>query len=246
MHTAAHYFRCLALAALVISQTLVSSQALGQADRDTPEQEAENVARLHRMLEGYYSNQQEPGATKPAAAESEPAPAAADNPESQPISSDYVLLDGSRGSDALAEITQRLADTAIAESVRDTALIWITHLVSATPIPQALSHKDIIIFNFQNHTFGTFYVFQRYNVDPATGQLTVQKEDDLGPDFELQTYWERRFTPMTVSRISKLVAIKPGPTTPPPRVASPLEKMSPAERDKVRQEYFEQMVRRLP
>ena len=130
--------------------------------------------------------------------------------------------------------------------IDNNALIWITHLVSATPIPQVLAHKDIIIFNYQNHTFGAFYVFQRYDVDPATGRQIVQKDDDLGPDFELQTVWERRFTPLTVSRISRLVAIKPGPTTPPPRVAAPLEKMSPAERDKVRQEYFDQMVKRLP
>ena len=130
--------------------------------------------------------------------------------------------------------------------IDNNALIWITHLVSGTPVTQALAHKDVIIFNYQNRTFGAFYVFQRYDVDPATGKVTVQKDDDLGPDFELETYWERRFTPLTVSRISRLVAIKPGPTTPPPRVASPLEKMSPAARDKVRQQYFEQMVKRLP
>ncbi|MEJ1973236.1 MAG: glycosyltransferase family 39 protein [Lacunisphaera sp.] len=130
--------------------------------------------------------------------------------------------------------------------IDNNALIWITHLVSGTPVGQALTHKDIIIFNFQNHTFGAFYVFQRFDVDPSTGRLIVQKDDDLGPDFELKTYWERRFTPLTVSRISRVVSIKPGPTSPPPRVASPLEKMSPAQRDKVRQEYFEQMVKRLP
>lgn len=130
--------------------------------------------------------------------------------------------------------------------VDNNALIWITHLVSATPVKQTLLHKDILLFNFQNHTFGTFYVFQRFDVDPSTGRQVVQKDDDIGPDFEVQTYWERRFTPLTVSRISKIVGIKPGPTTPPPRLPSPLEKMSPAERDKVRQEYFEQMVKRLP
>ena len=105
---------------------------------------------------------------------------------------------------------------------------------------------DSMIFNYQNRTFSAFYVFQRYDIDPGTGREVVQKPDDLGPDYTLQTYWERRFTPLTVSRISRVVAIKPGPTTPPPRAPSPLEKMSPAERDKVRQEYFEQMVRRLP
>jgi hypothetical protein len=111
---------------------------------------------------------------------------------------------------------------------------------------QSLDHKDKLIFNFQNRTFGAIYAFQRYDIDPATGRETVQKEDDLGPDFELQTTWERRFTPLTVSRICRVVSIKPGPTTPPLRAAAPLEKMSPEQREKVRQEYFEQMVKRLP
>lgn len=130
--------------------------------------------------------------------------------------------------------------------IDNNAIIWITHLVSATPVRQALDHKDKIIFNFQNRTFSSFYVFQRYNVDPATGRQVVEPDDDLGPDYELATVWERRFTPLTVSRISRVVSIKPGPTTPPPRAAVPLEKLSPAERDKVRQEYFDQMVKRLP
>ena len=130
--------------------------------------------------------------------------------------------------------------------IDNNAIIWITHLVSGTPMRQALDHKDKIIFNFQNHTFGAFYVFQRYDVDPSTGRLVVQKDDDLGPDYELKTYWERRFTPLTVSRISRIVSIKAGATTPPKHEAAPLEKMTPAERDKVRQEYFERMVKQLP
>ena len=130
--------------------------------------------------------------------------------------------------------------------IDNNAIIWITHLVSGTPVQQALEHKDKIIFNFQNHTFSAFYVFQRYDVEPATGRLVVQKDDDLGPDYELKVEWERRFTPLTVSRISRVVSIKAGATTAPKREAAPLEKMSPAERDKVRQEYFDQMVKRLP
>ena len=98
----------------------------------------------------------------------------------------------------------------------------------------------------QNRTFGAFYVFQRYDIDPSTGREIVQKEDDLGADFSLETYWEHRFTPLTVSRISRILSVKPGPTTPPLRAASPLEKMSPDQRERARQEYFDQMVRRLP
>ncbi len=130
--------------------------------------------------------------------------------------------------------------------VDNNAIIWITHLVSGTTVQQTLNYKDKFIFNMQNRTFGAFYVFQRYDIDPSTGREIVQKEDDLGPDFALETYWERRFTPLTVSRINRILSVKPGPTTPPLREAAPLEKMSPDKRDKIRQEYFDQMVRRLP
>jgi len=130
--------------------------------------------------------------------------------------------------------------------VDDNAIIWITHLVSATPVQGALLRKDILRFNQQNHTFSAFYVFQRYDVDPGSGKTTVQPGDDLGPDFELQTYWERRFTPMTVSRISRIVSIKEGPATPPTPAPPKMEKLSAAEREKIRQQYFERMVQRLP
>ena len=89
-------------------------------------------------------------------------------------------------------------------------------------------------------------VFQRYDVDPSTGRLIVQKEFDLGPDYQLETYWERRFTPLTVSRISRLVGIKEGDLTAPAKAASPLDKLSAAEREKIRQAYFENMIKRLP
>lgn len=126
------------------------------------------------------------------------------------------------------------------------AIIWITHLVSGTPVRQALDRKGIILFNFRNHTFTAIYVFQRYDVDPATGRLTVQKEYDLGPDYQLESYWERRFTPLTVSRISRVTAIKDGETTPPVTAPTPMDKLSPAQREKARQDYFEQLIKRLP
>jgi hypothetical protein len=126
------------------------------------------------------------------------------------------------------------------------AIIWITHLVSGTPIRQALDRKGIILFNLRNHTFTDIFAFQRYQVDPANGALTVQKEYDLGPDYELETYWERRFTPLTVSRISRVKAIRDGETTPPAQAPGPLEKLTPSERERIRQAYFEQLIKRLP
>jgi len=126
------------------------------------------------------------------------------------------------------------------------SIIWITHLVSATPVKQAFDQKGNIIFNLRNRIFSAIYVFQRFGVAADTGQVTVQAEDDLGPDYQLETVWERRFTPLTVSRISRVVSIREGPSTPPVRVGTALDKLTPAGREKVRQEYLDQFIKRLP
>ena len=126
------------------------------------------------------------------------------------------------------------------------SIMWITHQVSATPIRQALEHKDNIIFNARNHIFTSIYVFQRYNVDPGTGRLVVPADDDLGPDYQLETVWERRFTPLTVSRISRVVSIREGPTTLPVAQPKPLEGLSPAEQEKIRELFLDRFIKRLP
>ena len=117
---------------------------------------------------------------------------------------------------------------------------------SVQPIRQALERKDNIIFNARNHIFTAIYVFQRYNVDPETGRLVLPKDDDLGADYQLETVWERRFTPLTVSRISKVVSIREGPTTPPVGSPKPLEGMTPAEQEKIREQFLDRFIKRLP
>ena len=113
-------------------------------------------------------------------------------------------------------------------------------------IRQALDHKDNIVFNQRNHLFAAIYVFQRYTVDPSNGRLTLPVEDDLGPDYQLETVWERRFTPLTVSRISRVVSIREGPTTPPVAQPRPLEGLSPEEQEKVREQFLDRFIKRLP
>jgi len=130
--------------------------------------------------------------------------------------------------------------------IDNNCIIWITHLVSGTPVKQALDNKGNIIFNFKNHIFSSIYVFQRLTVDPDTGRATVPAEDDLGPDYKLETVWERRFTPLTVSRISRVVSIGDGPVVRPATAPQPMEKLSPEEREKVRQEYMDNFIKRLP
>lgn len=130
--------------------------------------------------------------------------------------------------------------------IDNNSIIWITHQVSATPIRQALEQKGKIIFNFQNRIFSKMYVFQRLSVDKDTGRTSVPAEDDLGADYQLETVWERRFTPMTVSRISRVVSIREGPGPARPAAPARAEKMTPAELEKVRAEFFEHFVKKLP
>ena len=129
--------------------------------------------------------------------------------------------------------------------IDNNSIIWITHLVSGTPMKQALDHKENIVFSLQNRIFSKIYAFQRLDVDPVTGRLTVQKDDELGPDYQLETVWERRFTPLTVSRISRVVSVRSGPTAP-RAVVAPAEKLSKDELEKVRLHYYDQFIKKLP
>lgn len=127
------------------------------------------------------------------------------------------------------------------------SIMWLTHQVSATPIKQAVDHKDRIVFNARNRIFSAIYVFQRYRVDVKDGgRLWLPVDDDLGPDYQLETVWERRFTPETVSRISRVVSIREGPTTPPVASPPPLEGLTPAEQEKIREQFLDRFIKRLP
>jgi hypothetical protein len=130
--------------------------------------------------------------------------------------------------------------------IDNNSIIWITHLVSSTPVKQALDHKENIVFNLRNRTFTATYVFQRYLVEPDSGRLVLPAEDDLGADYQLETVWERRFTPLTVSRISRVLSVREGPTARPPAPPKPLESLTAAQQEKAREQYLERFIKRLP
>ncbi|AOS44537.1 hypothetical protein Verru16b_01600 [Lacunisphaera limnophila] len=129
--------------------------------------------------------------------------------------------------------------------IDNNSIMWITHLVSATPFTQALHRKDVILFNQRNRVFSAIYVFQRLRVDPVSGGLSLEPDEDLGPDYQLEPVIEQRFTPFTVSRISRVVAIADGPASP-PVVAGPGPVLTAEEREKVRQQYLEEFIKQLP
>jgi hypothetical protein len=125
-------------------------------------------------------------------------------------------------------------------------VIWITHGVSSTPVLQARNRADLIEFNLRNRSFSAIFVYQRCEVDPATGEVVVTKDDQVDPAYTLEPVAEKRFAPLRLARISRVVAVNPTPAPVPPPAPAPLERLSTEEREKVRRAYFETFVKNLP
>ena len=130
------------------------------------------------------------------------------------------------------------------------AYFWITQHVSATPVAQARLKQANLVWLLRTHSFSAMYVFQRYRVDPQTLAVQVDPADDLGPDFELETVWERRIQTPVVGRISRVRSIRTdgaaaaaeaGLAVP---AAGPLR--TPAELEKAKDAYFIQWMKELP
>jgi hypothetical protein len=102
--------------------------------------------------------------------------------------------------------------------------LWVTHRISATPTVGTTKRREDIAFHMRNRTFSDVFVFQRYNIDPETSEVTVRKGDELSPDFVLETVTEQRLQLLTLSRISRVKEIRAGNQSlsapPPTEVAS--------------------------
>jgi len=93
---------------------------------NTQQSDAENVAHLHQLLEGFYTELQESAQVLPTSEEvarREQSQRDADPQDKIPFSVDKVQLNGTEGSTALAAISKRLMDSRIPESRRDIAPI---------------------------------------------------------------------------------------------------------------------------
>jgi hypothetical protein len=127
------------------------------------------------------------------------------------------------------------------------ATLWVTHLVSATPTVVASKRREDIAFHMRNRTFSNVYVFQRLTVDAATGRQTLREGDDLGPAFVLEPVVEQRLQLLTISRISRVKAIKSGAeimSAPPSTTPSPFKDRAAVE--KARREFLEAYMKKLP
>ena len=99
----------------------------------------------------------------------------------------------------------------------------------------------------RNRTFADIFVFQRYNIEPETGRMTLREGDDLGPQFVLETVREERLQTLTLSRLSRLKEVREGAgsLTAPDPADHPVPKKR-AEIEKLRREYLENFVKMLP
>jgi hypothetical protein len=110
----------------VITEAIESKPLRTHTAQYTLEQEAKNVERLHSLLSGYYTELQESARILPTAEEISRREAAQRDAQKLariPFSVDKVRLNGSEGSTALTQITQRLMDPGVPESRRDIAPI---------------------------------------------------------------------------------------------------------------------------
>lgn len=125
--------------------------------------------------------------------------------------------------------------------------IWITHRVSATPVVRAKDSPEVFAFNLRNRMFSGIFVFQRFDIDQATGALRIKPDDDLGPAYELETIGERTFTTELLSRLSRVKAIRPASGE---RVeAAPILNTDPAAatpRDEREKAFVGEWIKRLP
>ena len=128
------------------------------------------------------------------------------------------------------------------------AILWVSHLVSATTVPQAIARRDAVVFTLRNHTFANIYVFQRFNINETTGALTLRDGDDLGPDFVLEPVREERLQTLTLDRISRVKEVRKGPAslTAPDAGPPPVVTQNRAEIEKMRKAYLENFIKQLP
>jgi hypothetical protein len=126
------------------------------------------------------------------------------------------------------------------------SILWVAHQVSATPVDAALKRRDSLVFFFRNHAFSAMYVFQRFTIDPVTGKKTLRDGDDVGPAYVLEPVREESLSLLTLTRISRIVAIKDGPNVLTKPEADHTVPKSRDEIERERQAYFQNFFQQLP
>ena len=130
--------------------------------------------------------------------------------------------------------------------IDNSSIFWIAHQVTATTVEAAIKRRVDLAFFMKTHTFSNIFVFQRYEIDPDTGKMKLRAEDDLGPDYVLETAKAERLQTLTQTRMSRLIEIREGKkaiSNPEPDRVIPKDKVAI---DKAREAYLENFLRHLP
>ena len=132
------------------------------------------------------------------------------------------------------------------------SVVWISHQVSCTTPAEVRNRPEAIDYNFRNHLFKEFYVYQRFDVEDETGALRLDPDYDPGAAYVLETVAERRLSPLTLSRISRIVAIdrsREAKTAPAIKAAVKTEATKPGvvlSKDEARRLFRDEWLRNLP
>ncbi len=132
------------------------------------------------------------------------------------------------------------------------SIVWISHKVSCTTPAEARRRPEALEYNFRNRLFREFYVYQRFDVEDASGALRLDPDYDPGAAYVLEPVAERRLSPLTLSRISRVVAIDRDRAAAPAGVAEPLpsaegtKPVAAATKEEARRLFRDEWLRNLP
>jgi hypothetical protein len=126
------------------------------------------------------------------------------------------------------------------------SILWIANEITATTPEAVRKRKPDMEFFLRTHTFSNVFVFQTFTIDAQTGKMTLNPDDDLGPDYVLEPVRSERLMTLTQTRMSRLVEIRDGANTtkgPLPDIEVPKD---PELIQKERAAYLENYLKRLP
>ncbi len=89
----------------------------------------------------------------------------------------------------------------------NSSLLWIINQQSST-LPESIAKDPArYLFHFRNGSFDDYLVVQKIGINLDTHETYPSVEDDLGDGFTLETIAEKRFSPIYIIRLSRVVAV---------------------------------------
>lgn len=85
--------------------------------------------------------------------------------------------------------------------------VWLQYETPVLSPAWVRREKTKLLFHWKHGSFSEILAVQRTEYDPAIGDWTVVPDDDLGPDFGLQTTFDLKLGPTGGMRLAKVVAI---------------------------------------